>query len=150
MATPKDIRLAADIGGTFTDIVLETPARRHSSKVLTTTASPELGVLEGIEIVLAEAEVRAADVDVFIHGTTLATNALIERKGAKTAFITTEGFRDVIETGYEKRFDHYDLMIDRPAPLVARKRRYTLTERLAVNGDVLVPLDEAAVPALAR
>ena len=86
----------------------------------------------------------------FIHGTTLATNALIERKGAKTAFITTEGFRDIIEQGYEKRFDHYDLMIDRPAPLVPRTRRYTVRERLAANGDVLVPLDEAAVAEIAE
>jgi N-methylhydantoinase A len=150
MAARNDIKLAADIGGTFTDIVLETPARRHSCKVLTTTAAPELGVLEGIEIVLQEAKVSPADVDVFIHGTTLATNALIERKGAKTAFITTEGFRDVVETGYEKRFDHYDLMIDKPAPLVPRTRRYTVRERLAVNGDVLVPLDEAVIPDIAR
>ncbi|WP_119269986.1 hydantoinase/oxoprolinase family protein [Taklimakanibacter deserti] len=150
MAARHAIKLAADIGGTFTDIVLETANRRHSCKVLTTTAAPELGVLEGIEIVLLEAKVAARDVDVFIHGTTLATNALIERKGARTALITTEGFRDVVETGYEKRFDHYDLMIDRPAPLVPRTRRYTVRERLAVNGDVLVPLDEAAIPELAR
>ncbi|HTN96266.1 MAG TPA: hydantoinase/oxoprolinase family protein [Nordella sp.] len=148
MAARQTIRLAADIGGTFTDIVLETPARRFSCKVLTTTASPELGVLEGIGTVLAEAQLEARQVDVFIHGTTLATNALIERKGAKTAFVTTEGFRDVLETGYEKRFDHYDLMIDRPAPLVPRTRRYTLRERLAANGDVLVPLDDSAIPAL--
>jgi N-methylhydantoinase A len=148
MALHTENRLAADIGGTFTDIVLETPARRHSCKVLTTTAQPELGVLEGIEIVLADAKLEASAIDVLIHGTTLATNALIERKGAKTAFITTEGFRDVLETGYEKRFDHYDLMIDRPKPLVPRTRRYTLRERLAANGDVLVPLDEAAIPAL--
>src|SRR5438552_10098670 len=148
MAGRQDNRLAADIGGTFTDIVLETPARRHSCKVLTTTAQPELGVLEGIEIVLADAKLEASAIAVLIHGTTLATNALIERKGAKTAFITTEGFRDVLETGYEKRFDHYDLMIDRPKPLVPRTRRYTLRERLAANGDILVPLDEAAIPAL--
>lgn len=150
MAAKQDIRLAADIGGTFTDIVLETPGRRYSCKVLTTTASPELGVLDGIGIVLAEAKLEPKAVDVFIHGTTLATNALIERKGAKTAFITTEGFRDVLETGYEKRFDHYDLMIDKPAPLVPRTRRYTLRERLAANGDVLVPLDETAIPALVK
>lgn len=150
MAARQTTRLAADIGGTFTDIVLETPARRYSCKVLTTTAAPELGVLEGIGIVLAEAQLEPREVDVFIHGTTLATNALIERKGAKTAFITTEGFRDVLETGYEKRFDHYDLMIDRPAPLVPRTRRYTLRERLAANGDVLVPLDDSAIPALAE
>lgn len=150
MAARQTIRLAADIGGTFTDIVLETQSRRHSCKVLTTTAAPELGVLEGIEIVLKEADVKASEVDVFIHGTTLATNALIERKGAKTALITTEGFRDVLETGYEKRFDHYDLMIDKPAPLVPRTRRYTVRERLAANGDVLTPLDETTIPALAR
>ena len=148
MAERQDIRLAADIGGTFTDIVLETSARRYSCKVLTTTARPELGVLEGIDIVLADAKLRPQAVDVFIHGTTLATNALIERKGAKTAFITTEGFRDVLETGYEKRFDHYDLMIDKPKPLVPRTRRYTLRERLSANGDVLIPLDETAIPEL--
>lgn len=145
----KTVRLAADIGGTFTDLVLEAGPTRHSCKVLTTTQAPELGVLEGIDIVLGQGGFRAADVDVFIHGTTLATNALIERKGAKTAFVTTEGFRDVIETGYEKRFDHYDLMIDRPVPLVPRTRRYTVRERLASNGDVLVPLDERTLPDLA-
>lgn len=150
MAARREIKLAADIGGTFTDIVLETGERRHSCKVLTTTDRPELGVLEGVGIVLAEAKLEAGAVDVIIHGTTLATNALIERKGAKAAFITTEGFRDVIETGYEKRFDHYDLMIDRPEPLVPRTRRYTVRERLAASGDVLVPLDEAAIPGLAE
>ena len=68
----------------------------------------------------------------------------------KTAFITTEGFRDIIEQGYEKRFDHYDLMIDRPAPLVPRTRRFTVRERLSADGDVLIPLDEAAVAEIAR
>ncbi|CAN5388041.1 hydantoinase/oxoprolinase family protein [soil metagenome] len=145
----QTVRLAADIGGTFTDIVLEAGSKRHSCKVLTTTAAPEQGVLEGIDIVLAQGGHSPRDVGVFIHGTTLATNALIERKGAKTAFVTTEGFRDVIETGYEKRFDHYDLMIVRPVPLVPRTRRYTVRERMAANGDVLVPLDESALPELA-
>jgi len=107
MANP--LKLAADIGGTFTDIVLEQGKKRWSGKVLTSTAAPEIAVLEGLQQVIAEAGFRPSDVDVFIHGTTLATNALIERKGAKTAFITTEGFRDVLEQGYEKRFDHYDL-----------------------------------------
>jgi N-methylhydantoinase A len=98
---------------------------------------------------LAEAGFAARDVSVFIHGTTLATNALIERKGAKTAFITTEGFRDILEQGYEKRFDHYDLMIDRPVPLVPRNLRIEVRERLAANGDVLVPLDEASLASIA-
>ncbi len=148
MASP--LKLAADIGGTFTDIVLEQGSRRWSSKLLTTTQAPELAVLEGALGLLAEAGFRPGDVNVFIHGTTLATNALIERKGAATAFITTEGFRDVIEQGYEKRFDHYDLMIDRAVPLVPRHLRLTVKERLAVNGDVLIPLDETAVAALAE
>jgi N-methylhydantoinase A len=142
-------RLAADIGGTFTDIVLEDGGKRWSGKVLTTTEAPELGVIEGIRLVLAESGRRPKDIAVFIHGTTLATNALIERKGAKTAFVTTEGFRDIVEQGYEKRFDHYDLMIDRPVPLVPRTRRFEVRERLSVDGDVLVPLDEAALRPLA-
>jgi N-methylhydantoinase A len=146
----KQAKLAADIGGTFTDIVLEDGAKRWSGKVLTTTHAPELGVIEGIERVLAESGLAPRDIGVFIHGTTLATNALIERKGARTAFITTEGFRDIIEQGYEKRFDHYDLMIDRPVPLVPRTLRLEVKERLSADGEVLVPLDESAIPALAR
>jgi N-methylhydantoinase A len=146
---PKALKLAADIGGTFTDIVLEDGARRWSGKVLTTTAQPEQGVIDGIRQVLAQSGRSARDVGVFIHGTTLATNALIERKGAKTAFITTEGFRDIVEQGYEKRFDHYDLMIDRPVPLVPRTLRFEVTERLSADGDVLVPLDESKLSLLA-
>ena len=146
----QQLKLAADIGGTFTDIVLEQGNRRWSGKVLTTTTAPELGVLQGIGALLAESGKRAKDVSVFIHGTTLATNALIERKGAKTAFITTAGFRDVLEQGYEKRFDHYDLMIDRAEPLVPRHLRLTVEERLAVNGDVLIPLDETAITRVAE
>ncbi len=146
----KSAKLAADIGGTFTDIVLEAGLKRWSGKVLTTTHAPELGVIEGIRLVMGESGLEPQDVGVFIHGTTLATNALIERKGAKTAFITTEGFRDIIEQGYEKRFDHYDLMIDRPVPLVPRTLRFTVRERLSADGDVLVPLDTSALEGLAR
>jgi N-methylhydantoinase A len=144
------LKLAADIGGTFTDIVLEQGTKRWSGKVLTTSQAPELGVLAGLRNVLAESQKSAEDISVFIHGTTLATNALIERKGAKTAFITTEGFRDVLEQGYEKRFDHYDLMIDRAEPLVPRHLRLTVPERLAVNGDVLIPLDETKIATIAE
>jgi N-methylhydantoinase A len=146
----RQAKLAADIGGTFTDIVLEDGPERWSGKVLTTTHAPELGVIEGIGIVLAASGIRPEEITVFIHGTTLATNALIERKGAKTAFITTKGFRDIIEQGYEKRFDHYDLMIDRPVPLVPRTLRLEIAERLAANGEVLVKLDESAIKGLAR
>jgi N-methylhydantoinase A len=146
----KTVKLAADIGGTFTDIVLEAGPSRWSGKVLTTTEAPELGVIEGIRIVLAQSGVIPEDIGVFIHGTTLATNALIERKGAKTAFITTRGFRDILEQGYEKRFDHYDLMIDRAVPLVPRALRFTVEERLSADGEVLTPLDESSLPGLAR
>jgi N-methylhydantoinase A len=144
------LKLAADIGGTFTDIVLEQGQKRWSGKVLTTTLAPELGVLEGVEMVLREAQKSPQEISVFIHGTTLATNALIERKGAKTAFITTEGFRDILEQGYEKRFDHYDLMIDRAEPLVPRHLRLTVKERLAANGDVLIALDESQIAEIAK
>ena len=144
----KDIKLAADIGGTFTDIVLEAGPKRWSGKVLTTSHAPELGVIEGIGLVLAQSGIKPADIGVFIHGTTLATNALIERKGAKTAFVTTRGFRDILEQGYEKRFDHYDLMIEGARPLVPRTLRYTLAERLSAKGDVLIPLDESALQGL--
>ena len=146
----KQAKLAADIGGTFTDIVLEDGAKRWSGKVLTTIHAPELGVIEGIRLVLEASGLKPEDIAVFIHGTTLATNALIERKGAKTAFLTTEGFRDIVEQGYEKRFDHYDLMIDRPVPLVPRTLRLEVRERLSADGDVLVPLDESGLKPLAR
>ncbi|WP_421696027.1 hydantoinase/oxoprolinase family protein [Aestuariivirga sp.] len=146
----RQAKLAADIGGTFTDIVLENGSKRWSGKVLTTTHAPELGVIEGIHVVLEASGLKPEDIAVFIHGTTLATNALIERKGAKTAFITTQGFRDIIEQGYEKRFDHYDLMIDRPVPLVPRTLRLEVKERLSAEGEVLVPLDESAIKSLAR
>lgn len=141
-------RLAADIGGTFTDIVLETPTGLFTAKVPTDTVQPELGVLAGVEVVLSDARVTAADVGIFIHGTTLATNALIERKGEKTALITTEGFRDSLEIAYESRFDQFDLMIDKPEQLIPRDLRFTVKERMDVRGNVLIDLDEAAVVAL--
>ena len=100
------IRLSADIGGTFNDVVLETPEKLYSCKVLTTPKAPELAVMEGVDQLLNESGLSGRDVELFIHGTTLATNALIERKGARTAFITTEGFRDVLAMGFEKRFGY--------------------------------------------
>jgi N-methylhydantoinase A len=135
-------RLAADIGGTFTDVVLEHAGRRHSAKVLSTPRAPEVGMLEGIARVLENAALRPADIGVLIHGTTLATNALIERKGAKTALITTAGFRDVLEMGYEKRYEHYDLDQELPAPLVPRELRFPVEERMTAKGTVRTPLQE--------
>lgn len=143
-------RLAVDIGGTFTDVVLESGENRFSVKVLTTPAEPEEGVLTGVRQVLDQAQAHPEQVDVFLHGTTLATNALIERKGATVGFLTTDGFRDILEMGYEKRFDHYDLMIDAVPPIVPRGRRYTVSERMASDGSALTPLDEAALEGIAR
>ena len=111
-------RLAVDIGGTFTDLALELDGRRVSAKVLTTTRAPEDGVLSGIAGILAKAGIQAQDIGVLIHGTTLATNAIIERKGAKTALIVTEGFRDSVEMAFENRFEQYDIFMDKPPPLV--------------------------------
>jgi N-methylhydantoinase A len=141
MRPSDDCRLAADIGGTFTDVALECGPRRLTAKVLTTPLAPEQGVIRGIVEVLESAALSPADVKVFVHGTTLATNALIERKGATTAVVTTEGFRDVIEIGRESRFDQYDINLVKPQPLVPRSLRVTVPERLAVDGSVVVPLD---------
>lgn len=144
--TPESrARLAADIGGTFTDVVLEHAGRRHSAKVLTTPRAPEEGMLDGIGRVLAAAGLSPADIGVLVHGTTLATNALIERKGAKTALLTTAGFRDVLEMGYEKRYEHYDLQLELPVPLVPRELRFPVPERLTAKGQVHTVLDEGAV-----
>ena len=143
-------RVAADIGGTFTDLVLEHGAQRHSCKVLTTAQAPELGVMQGIRRLLAESGLAAADIGLILHGTTLATNALIERKGARTALLTTEGFRDVLEMGYEKRYEQYDVNIERPPELVPRPLRFGVHERLAADGTVLRALDEAGVRRAAR
>lgn len=142
-------RLGVDIGGTFTDVVLETGAVRHTAKVLTTPQAPEQAFLEGVAQVLAQAGLRPADVDLLVHGTTLATNALIERKGAKTALVTTRGFRDTLEMGTESRYEQYDLDIDLPAPLVPRDLRFTLNERIDAHGKVLVALDDDEVRRLA-
>jgi N-methylhydantoinase A len=138
-------RLAVDIGGTFTDVAIERDGDRWTGKVLTTPHAPELGVLDGVRLVMERAAMTPADITLLIHGTTLATNAIIERKGAKTALLTTEGFRDVLALGNESRYDQYDLNIDLPQPLVPRRWRLTVPERLDNEGKVLLPLDEPAV-----
>ena len=138
-------RLAVDIGGTFTDVVLETGTTSHSIKILTTPDAPERAVLQGVRAILAEAECRPQDVTLVVHGTTLATNALIERKGARTALITTEGFRDSVEMAWEHRFEQYDIHMERPQPLVPRDLRFGVPERVASDGAVLLALDETAV-----
>ena len=142
------LRIGADVGGTFTDVVLErTDGTFVSTKVLT-TRRPEEGILAAIATVAAGNDVDLADVTQIIHGTTLATNALIERSGARTALVTTAGFRDVIETRTESRFEQYDLNIVLPAPLIERKDRYVVAERMNARGEVLRPFDEAGARAV--
>ena len=145
MMNMRKTRLAADIGGTFTDVVLESGSRSFSTKVLTTSQAPELGVMEGLEEVLEQSGTEADEVALFIHGTTLGTNALIERKGAKIAFLTTEGFRDILEMGHEKRFEQYDIYMDKPTPLVPRPLRFPVTERMSARGETLLALDESGL-----
>ncbi len=147
MAAPS-VRLGVDIGGTFTDVVLEKDGAAFSTKVLTTYAAPENAIIDGMHQVCAKAGVAPAQIEQIIHGTTLATNALIERRGAKTALITTEGFRDVIEMRTESRFEQYDLNLNLPDPLLPRQMRFTVPGRVNAKGEILVDLDRADVEAV--
>ncbi len=137
--------LAADIGGTFTDVVLRDGERQTAVKVLTTYDDPANGVMQAIDLVLEQSGCEPADARVMLHGTTLATNALIERRGSVTALLTTEGHRDIVEMALENRFEQYDVNIDRPEPLVPRWLRLPVRERLDARGDVLIELDEQTV-----
>ena len=144
-------RLGVDIGGTFTDVVLESSKGAQASiKVLTTYDAPEEAILTGLRRVCRQASVEPGRITQIIHGTTLATNALIERRGAKTALITTSGFRDVIEMRTESRFEQYDLNLTLPAPLLTRDHRYVVNERMDANGKILIPLQKAEIDALAE
>jgi N-methylhydantoinase A len=149
MTQRHDIRLGADIGGTFTDIALDVRGTLFSTKVLTNYSAPEQAILDGIEIVVRDAGIAPDDIDIVIHGTTLATNALIERRGARTALVTTDGFRDVIEMRTENRFEQYDLGLVLPKPLIPREDRFPVKGRIDAQGRELQPLDEAALEALA-
>ena len=141
-------RLGVDVGGTFTDVVLERADEMTSVKVLTTHDAPEAGILEGVQSVLERAGATYADLDTIIHGTTLATNALIERRGAHTALVTTSGFRDVIETRTESRFEQYALDIVLPAPLIERQHRFVVRERIGPDSSVLLEFDEEGARAV--
>ena len=142
-------RVGVDVGGTFTDVAIDLENRIVSGKVLTDHTSPERAIIAGILQVAREADVALSSIDAVIHGTTLVTNALIERRGARTALITTSGFRDVIEMRTENRFEQYDLNLVLPTPLIARPDRFVLAERIDARGNVLHPLDEAELAALA-
>ena len=144
----KSIRLGVDIGGTFTDVVLEHGKKLFSTKVLTTYTTPDDAIIDGMHRVCQQSGIASARISQIIHGTTLATNALIERRGAKTALITTEGFRDVIEMRTESRFEQYDLNLILPQPLLPRNFRYTIDERMQADGQVLKPLHRSDIEAL--
>lgn len=148
-STAQPVRAGVDIGGTFTDVALEIDGKIISTKVLTDHESPDRAVVLALRQVTGRAGIDASQIAMVIHGTTLVTNALIERRGARTAFITTEGFRDVIEMRNENRFEQYDLNIVLPKPLVDRADRLTLSERMDATGKVLKALDPAEAEALA-
>jgi N-methylhydantoinase A len=145
------IAIGVDIGGTFTDIVLvDGNGRRFFGKTLTTPQDPSHAVFSGLTDVLESAGLQLDSVDKVIHGTTLVTNALIERKGAPTGLLTTAGFRDSIEIGTESRYDIFDLQLTKPEPLVERRLRFGIKERVLVDGSVLKPLDESQARSVIR
>lgn len=139
-------RIGFDIGGTFTDFVLlESSGKLHVHKALTTSADPAAGSIAGLEELVAKSGKSFADVDTIVHGTTIVTNAVIERKGAITALLTSKGFADVIEMGTEQRYDAHDLFLTFPEPLVARPLRLEIDERVAASGRVVTPIDQSDV-----
>ena len=150
MTSQDQYRLAVDIGGTFTDVAIadSSGAICATAKTPTTPSDPTSGALDGTRIVLRELGIDIEQITAFVHGTTLATNALIERRGAVVAGITTEGFRDILEIAYERRYSQYDINIDKPDLIVPRSRCFTVPERMNVHGDILNPLDEASVDRL--
>lgn len=150
MTVLDPLRLAIDIGGTFTDSVLMSGAGRilASAKTLTTHDNPGDGAMSGARRVLQASGHTLDQVTGFIHGTTLATNALIERRGARVATVTTAGFRDILEIAYERRYAQYDIDLQKPDLLVPRDRALTICERMSVSGEVLLALDDASVEGL--
>jgi N-methylhydantoinase A len=152
MPNPLTARVGVDVGGTFTDFVLHDPARDlvHTGKLLTTPDDPSEAIITGISRMLREAGLTPADLHSVVHGTTLVANTIIERTGATVGLLTTEGFRDSIEIGRETRYDLYDLFFEAPPTLVPRSRRREVPERVAANGEILLPLDETAVADAAR
>ncbi|WP_135470129.1 hydantoinase/oxoprolinase family protein [Crenalkalicoccus roseus] len=148
----RTARVGVDVGGTFTDLVLHDPARNlvRTGKLLTTPDDPSRAIIEGTLRVLREAGLSPSDLHSMVHGTTLVTNTIIERTGAKVGLLTTAGFRDSIEIGREIRYDLYDLFLEAPPSLVPRHLRREIPERMDAEGNELLPLDEEAVRREAR
>jgi N-methylhydantoinase A/oxoprolinase/acetone carboxylase beta subunit/N-methylhydantoinase B/oxoprolinase/acetone carboxylase alpha subunit len=136
--------LGIDIGGTFTDIVVYDHHNHvfHKFKELTTPADPVQGTVSGIRRLLQKSAIFAAEFSRVVHATTLFTNALVERKGADTGLITTEGFRDTLEIRNERKYDMYDVFIEMPKPLIPRSLRLEVPERIDVHGSIIKPLDQ--------
>src|SRR5437870_5120910 len=145
-------RAGVDIGGTFTDLLLvdEESGRFRVGKVLTTASEPAAGVRDALTGELQSGDLSASSLGTVVHGTTLVTNAVIERKGAVTALLITEGFRDTLLIGREHRYDMYDPRLEKPEPLVPRRLTFAVPERVLADGTVYRPLDETAVAALAE
>ena len=148
MGKPQ-LSIGVDVGGTFTDFFFYdfSSGRVETEKLLTSASEPEKSIAEGIRNGLNRLVARGEDIQSIIHGTTLIVNAIIERKGARTGLLTTKGFRDIIEARKEKRYDLYDLGLELPAPLVPRRYRIGVTERLDNNGEIATPLEESEVDA---
>ena len=152
MTNKNRLRVAVDIGGTFTDTVLVDGRGQilATTKTPTTPENPTLGALAGTEHVLADSGADWAGIEGFIHGTTLATNALIERRGAVVATVTNAGFRDILEIAYERRYSQYDINLVKPDLIVPRARAFTIGGRMDAHGQERAPLDEAGVQRLAE
>src|SRR3990172_2056745 len=137
--------IGIDIGGTFSVFVLldDATGQAHTYKCLTTPRDPSDAIEEGIHGLASQVPDHVERLEEIIHGTTLVINAIIERKGARTGLITTQGFRDVLELGREIRYAAYDVFAEFPGPLVPRRRRLEVNERLRADGSVLKPLDES-------
>src|SRR5215468_413504 len=140
-------RLGIDVGGTFTDLVLfsEETGAVIVEKVPSVPADPSEGILDGMARILERAGAKAAGIGYVAHGTTVATNTLLQRHGARTALVTTRGFRDLLEIARQRRPSLYDLNVPKPRLLVRRKLRQEVPERITADGAVRVPLDMAAV-----
>lgn len=145
MAVTRKPRLAVDIGGTFTDIAIEIGDDIKTAKTLTTPDKPVDGVIRGIGYALEQVDLKPSDFGAVIHGTTLATNALIERRGAKVGVIATEGFRDILEIGYERRYDQYDINLEKQDMIVPRDLVFSIRERTDVTGAVIEPIDDGSL-----
>jgi N-methylhydantoinase A len=150
-AATAGVRIGVDIGGTFTDLVLtRADGRIFHSKISSTPAAPEQAVLNGVRVIIKDAGVAAGDVTEVVHGTTVGSNTLLQKVGAPTGLITTRGFRDVLEIGRLRTPGMFDLQWEKPQPLIPRRHRLEVNERIAADGSILTPLDEAEVLAVAR